>query len=149
MGKILFLLVTLFLIFSSCIKNKKTEKSLTKKDLEYINSIIPLEKEEGIELFDTNAGFSGIKTAGNFITNKRLAHYWIDGKNDKICSIKYSDIDSLKTVNKTNAATYASYIQVYSSTQKNFKVYIDADNTRTKNFFKKAKENWKKINKRG
>ena len=56
--------------------------------------------------------------------------------------MKYYQIDSLKPVDRTNAKTYASYLEVYGANQYNFKIYVDADSARTFNFFNKAIKNW-------
>ncbi len=136
----LFFLLVPFLVFQSC--GQRNENKLSEKDLAYINRIIPLDQNEVIELFETNGGTKGFKAAGNFITNKRLAHYWIDGKNDAAHSLKYDQIDSLVTIDRTRAATYASYIEVYGRNGYSFRVYIDADSSRTWNFFNKAIQNW-------
>jgi hypothetical protein len=130
------------LVFYSC--GNRDENNLSEEDLKYINEIIPLEEDEQIELFETNGGLSGYKTAGNFITNKRIAHYWLDGKNDEIHSLKYNQIDSLKPVDRTNIPTYASFIEVYGTQQYSFKVYVDADSARTQEFFNQAIKNWKR-----
>lgn len=130
------------IVISSCKFGDRNEHNLSNKDLIFINKIIPLEEDEEIQLFETNGGLKGFKNSGNFITNKRLISYWIDGKRDKVHSIKYKQIDSLKTIDNTKATTFASYIQVYSSSQNNFKVYVDADSIRTWEFFNKALKNY-------
>ncbi len=139
--KNLTLSLSLCLLYS-CGFGEKNEHNLSEEDLKFINEIIPLEDDEEIQLFETNGGLKGLKTSGNFITNKRLASYWINGKTDEVHSIKYSQIDSLKTMDRTNEVTYASWIQIYCSSQNNFKIYVDADSTRTWTFFKEAVGNW-------
>ena len=84
----------------------------------------------------------GLKVAGNFITNHRLVHYWLDGRTNEIQTVKYDQIDSLRLIDRTAATTYASYIQVYCSDQSTFRVYIDAANPRLGDFFDQAKANW-------
>ncbi|MBL4703120.1 MAG: hypothetical protein JKY54_01275 [Flavobacteriales bacterium] len=139
--------VTILLVLSlsvliSCELGEKNESTLSAEDLKLITEIIPFSEGETIQMFESNGGFQGLKASGNFITNLRLAAYWIDGKNDLINSIEYKEIDSLKTIDRVTALTYASYLQVYSSEQSNFKVYIDADSTRTWAFFNLAIESW-------
>jgi hypothetical protein len=120
----------------------KNEATLTMKDTAYINTIVPLEKGEQIQLFETNAGFGGLQVAGNLITNQRLIHYWLDGRTNEIQAAGYHEIDSLRLVDRTVMTTYASYIQVYCADQSVFKVYIDADNPRLGQFFDQAQANW-------
>jgi len=130
------------ILLNSCKLGDRTESNLSNEDIGFIKGIISLDEDENIQMFETNGGLKGFKTSGNFITNKQIATYWIDGRNDEIHSIKYKEIDSLKTVDRTRAVTYASYIEIYSSNQNNFKVYVDADSTRTWEFFNKITENW-------
>jgi hypothetical protein len=136
------ILLLSFIFLFSCARDKN-ETNLNKEDLATISTIIPLDKNETIELFETNGGFNGLKTSGNLITNKRIASYWLDGNNDEIHTIEYKDIDSIHTKDHSKALTYASYLQIYSSSKSNFKVYVDADSSRTWRFFNKAIENWK------
>lgn len=140
-NKLLLLLTLSVVLLPSCNFRSKTESNLTQDDLNYINSIIPLDEDENIEMFDSQGGFKGVEGSGNFYTNKRIGAYWIDGKDDQINSAKYEEIDSIKTVDKVQAVTFASYLDVYSS-KGNFKVYIDADSSRTWAFFKGAIELW-------
>lgn len=137
----LVMLFVSMLVLSSC--GGRNEDNLSKEDQQFIYRIVPLEKGERIELFETNGGLKGGKKAGNFITNQRLVHYWIDGRNDEINAIEYGQIDSLRAVDKTKVPRDASYLQVYGSNQNNFKIYIDADSARTWVFFNQAMENWK------
>lgn len=140
MKKMLILYLIGTVILQSC--GGRDENNLSQEDLKYINDTIPLEEGEEIELFETNGGLNGFKTAGNFITNKRLAHYWIDDKNNEAHSLKYNQIDSLKTVDRRRATTYASYLEVYGANRYTFKIYVDADSARTWEFFNRAIENW-------
>ena len=126
--------------FWSC--GQRTESNLSKEDIEYINALIPLEEGEKIELFETNGGLKGFKTAGNFITNRRIAHYWVDDNGSDIQALTYDQIDTLKLVDRTEVATYASFIEVFGVNQTSFKVYVDAGGVRTAEFFARAMENW-------
>lgn len=143
----LFLYVCTPLLLSACDFGDRTEQNLSEKDIEYIDAVIlPIADDEEIQLFETNGGLKGFKTSGNFITNKRLVSYWIDDKTNEVYAIAYDQIDSLKPVDRTAALSYASYIQVYSSSVTDFKVYVDADSTRTWAFFNKALGNWENRN---
>jgi len=133
--------ITLLLLAISCNHYYKNETNLSVDDLDYLNTLVLLDKDENIQLFETNGGLKGLETAGNFITNKRVVSYWIDGKNNEIHSILYPQIDSIKVVNHIKTPPYASYIQIYGSNN-NFKVYVDADSTRTWLFFNTLINNW-------
>ena len=139
-NKNLLLLLGMLVALVSC--GSKNEATLTMKDIAYINTIIPLEKDEQIQLFETNAGFGGLRVAGNLITNQRLVHYWQDGRDEKVQAATYDEIDALKLIDRRAMDTYASYIQVYCSDESVFKVYVDADSTRLMHFFDQAQANW-------
>lgn len=135
--KLLFISISSFII-SGC--SSKNESNLSATDLAFINSIIPLEKGEEIELFETNGGFNGLKTSGNFITNQRIASYWLK-EAGQINVIAYEAIDSIKTIDLVNAVAYAYYLKVYTDTTI-FNIYVDADSVRTWQFFNQAIKNW-------
>lgn len=133
----IFLCSSLFIF--SCTSNN--ENNLTSEDKSYINKVIPFEENEVIELFETNGGLKGVKTSGNFITNKRLSTYWVDDNEKNINFAFYKEIDSIKYVDRRAASTFASYIEVYSQIKGNFKVYIDADSSREMTFYNHALNN--------
>lgn len=144
MIRIIAITISCIILLNSCGLIHKDETNLSKDDLIYIEKIIPLNQDEKIELFETNGGVKGLKTAGNFITNKRVASYWIDDKKDEVNYAFYNEIDSIKTIDRTKALTYSSYLEILSSSRGNFKIYIDADSTRISHFFNCALSNWKK-----
>jgi hypothetical protein len=80
-----------------------------------------------------------LKQSGNFITNKRVASYWIE-----LNFAFYSQIDSLKLKNKTAAVTLASSITIFTDDKTTFELYIDADSGRLNQFYDKTLEIWQK-----
>jgi hypothetical protein len=140
--KQLFLpIISVLILLTSCGFGKKTEANLTPEDLTFIQQIIPLDADEKIELFESNGGLRSVKKSGNFITNKRLASYWRDGKNDHTDFLEYKEIDSLTLIDKSRSLIDASYITVYSASKGDFKLYVSADSTRTWDFFNQAERN--------
>lgn len=134
------ILLSVILLFS-CGFGEKNESNLSAEDLAYIQDLVPFEEGEEIELFESNAGWKGLKVAGNIITNKGLASYWIEDDSE-VHYASYAHIDSLKPVDKVRSLSYASYLIVYPHDQDQFKVYVDADSTRTWTFFERALKNW-------
>lgn len=130
---LIILIVSLLII--SCEIGGKTEANLTAKDVAFITTIIPLDEDEKIEYFDSNGGLKGIKTAGNFITNKRVTSYWINNKSCEKHSITFTDIDSIKLTDNSKSVSYASYIQIFGSLNNTFKFYIDSDSSRVYSFY--------------
>lgn len=138
-------LLILFLVgLNSCLTNKD-ESTLNSNDIGFIQTLGILHENEDIEIFESNGGFEGIKQTGNFITSNRIASYWIEDDQKEIESAYFSnEIDSITFSYLISKPTYASYVTVYKTNGQNFKVYVDADSTRTYQFFNKAQNNWMK-----
>lgn len=135
----------LFAILFSCGMDKD-EASLNSKDISYIKRLGILDKGETIELFESNGGLDGIKQSGNFITPNRIASYWIEDDNRRIESAYFNEVDSMSLTDLVSKLTYASYITVYKSDGHHFEVYVDADSSRTYQFYEHALQNWEKHN---
>lgn len=141
--QLLFLISTL-LFAVSCGWKAKNESNLTPKDLQFIRELRILDSNETILLFETNGDFSGLKQSGNFITNKRVASYWIENNVKELNFAFYSHIDSLKLNSRTNAVTLASSITIFANDKTTFELYIDADSARLNQFYDKTLEIWQK-----
>lgn len=122
----------------------KNENNLTNRDLQFIRDLGILDSNETILLFESNGGFSGLKQSGNFVTEKRVASYWIENEPTQINFAFYSQIDSLKLNNKTNAVTLASSITIYAKDNKTFDLYINEDSTRLNQFYNQTVQLWNK-----
>lgn len=139
-----FYLVLICLLVSSC-KNKTTEKNISPEDHAFIESLGILSPEEEIELFESNGGWGGLKSAGAFITSQRIAYYWLeDGEKEVHSAFFATDIDSISLTDHSTKLTYASYLTVYKHNDSSFKVYIDADSARVREFYVKANNNLQK-----
>jgi hypothetical protein len=140
------------LIISSCGRDLETGDDLSTQDREFISELGILDDEENIILFDSQGGgFNGLKTSGNFFTDKRIASYWIDKRDTTKTSIDYAfyvDIDTIWRYPKFKSLTYASYLEVHKRNGTKFKVYVDADSTRTWDFFNRALQEWSRKNAR-
>jgi hypothetical protein len=120
----------------------KTESDLGPEAYTFIQNLGILDKNEEIELFETNGGFAGWKQSGNFITPKRIASYWIEGEERQLGSALFaSEVDSL-AFREIKHPGYASFLEVHKKDGSRFKVYVDADSARTHAFVHRAKENW-------
>lgn len=141
MRTFIVIISVLFGALQSCTVNKD-ETSLNADEIDFIQELRILEEEEVIEMFESNAGFKGIEQSGNFITKKRIASYWIEDDQKEIESAFFSnEIDSITLTDLVSKPTYASYLTVYRSNGSTFKVYVDADSTRTYQFYEKAVSN--------
>lgn len=140
---LLFILSSL-LTLPSCTSNKDAS-DLTKDDLAFIQGLGILDEHEEIELFESNGGFKGVKQSGNFITDKRIASYWVDQDERTVSSAYFeNEIDSITLMDLVSKPTYASYLTVYKTNGQHFKVYVDADSVQTYHFFETANDRWMK-----
>jgi hypothetical protein len=137
------LISTLLLVFSCGLK-AKNEDNLTAKDLQFIRDLGILDADETILLFESNGGISGLKQSGNFVTDKRVASYWIENNLTEKNFAFYSQIDSMKLNNKTTAVTLASSISIYKHDNTTFEIYVDADSTRLNQFYNQTVQLWEK-----
>jgi hypothetical protein len=129
------LLIISILFLSSC-KFTNNDK-LNETDIDYIKSLGLLNDNEKIIWFDSQ--FTK-RVSGNFLSDKRLASYWIDQHNESKSFKKtahFSTIDSLKLRDLTINPSYSSYIEVYSK-KGNFKVYISQDSLTINEYYREA-----------
>jgi len=135
--------LTFILLLISCDTGIKKGSELTQTDLNYIKQIGLKDENEKIILFVSQLDN---QTSGNLITDKRLASYWIDKekKINKVNSAFYNEIDTLLIKDLSNSLTYASFIKVIKKDKTEFKVYVDDNTKKTKDFFEKAISEWKK-----
>jgi len=143
-------LVVVGLVVLSCDKDLDTGDDLSTQDKEFIKGLGILDKDESIILFDSQGGgFNGLRTSGNFFTDKRIASYWIDDRDTTKTNIDfafYTDIDTIWRYPKFKSLTLASYLEVHRRNGTNFKVYVSADSTTTWDFFNRALLEWSRKN---
>jgi hypothetical protein len=145
MKSIKFIFLFPVMIIISC-ASEVNEKNISPEDHAFIESLGILLPEEEIELFESNGGWGGLKSAGAFITSQRIAYYWLeDGENEVYSAFFATDIDSIALTDLSTKLTYASYLTVYKHNDSSFKVYIDADSARVQAFYKKAMEHWEQL----
>ena len=140
MKKIIFPFLVL-LILTNCSVISTGDK-LNESDLRYLENLGLLDKNENVLHYTSS--FS-IKKSGNFITNKRVASYWLAKMtvNHLRTSAYYPDIIKIDTVNLTQAWTYNSYLTITKKDGSTFNLYINNDNENYQTFVKSANENWK------
>jgi hypothetical protein len=123
--KLRYFLILLIFGLSSCNK-VETHNSLNKETIDLIRSLRLLNNDEKIIRFYSNYQPD---LAGNFYTNKRIAHYWLD-KHDKEKSDTtyafYQDIISIDTVFRV-PDTFSPYLLIKTNKNSEFKVYIEGN----------------------
>jgi hypothetical protein len=120
----------------------ETDNTLTEVDKQRIIKLHLLDQDEKIIKFYSE--FNN-KVAGNFITNKRVAKYWLDEDNinkNKVSSAFYDEIKSLDTVYLAGK-TYCPYLLVTKKDNTQFKVSVDGKHEEIKSFFEDAINNWR------
>ena len=131
-------------ILISC--SDKNETNLKASEHEFIQDLGILGSKEEIQLFENNDGWKDVTKSGNFITDRRIAAYWIeDGEKDVHSAFFENEIDSMSLADNHTALTYASYVTIYKTDGTLFKVYVDADSARVHEFFNKARSNWESL----
>lgn len=133
------------LVLCSCTSEKiETGETLEKETVDFIKSLGLLSDDEHIIFYYSN--FTKYK-AGNIITSKRIAHYWLDAgdatSNDTSFAF-YSDIASIDTTYMV-PDTFAPYLTITKKDNTMFKVYVDGSRSDIKSFFQEAIIRWKGI----
>lgn len=130
-------------VLSSCQPGIQRGDSISRNHINYIRGIGLLAGDEHIILFDSQYR---IRVSGNFFTNRRIAMYWVNIRDTTKKTTNYafySDIDSIKT-QYFKVSADISYLDVYKSDGKKFKVFVKADSIETKYFFDSAIAEWQK-----
>lgn len=135
--------ILLLIVFISC-HNEKIEsgESLNKETTVLIKSLGLLSDGEQIIKYYSNFNQS---RAGSFFTNKRIAHYWLDGndksKNDTNFAF-YSDIARIDT-SYTAPDTYTPFMTITRKDSTQFSLYVEGTKEELKSFFEEAISTWR------
>jgi hypothetical protein len=139
--KYLSLAIAIFTV--SC--QSYADQKLTLDDTLRIRSLGLLDKDESIVKYTANYDK---EVAGNFFTNKRIAHYWIDehsSTKNSLGSAYFDEIISIDTIYNTTSITQASYLSITKKDGTKFNVYVDGSRAEVDSFFKPAILAWKKF----
>lgn len=132
-----------FLIMEAGSCNKiKTGNAIDTETKNVIKSLGLLEKGETIIKFYSNYQE---KLAGNFYTNKRIAHYWLDENQKEESDTTfafYQDIVSIDTIFKV-PDTFSPYLLIKKKDSSEFKVYVDGNHQLMIDFYIGALQNWR------
>ncbi len=107
---------------------------LSESDKNYIKGLGLIDDKEEIIWFDSQLS---LKKSGNFLSNKRLASYFLAGsEQDNFKEYAYlKEIDSIRLSDKSESISYSSFIEVFKKDGKNFKVYIDQDSIKVMEYY--------------
>lgn len=140
--QILLVFIALISLPSCSYEKIETGNTLDKKTVSLLESLGLLETNEKIVKYYSN--FSKEK-AGNFFTNKRVAHYWLESRDAKKSDTTfafYKDIVSIDTIYEV-PDTYSPYMKVKLNDSTAFKVYVGGTRNEVKSFFEDAITTWK------
>lgn len=141
-GPIFYGLFFGFIFLNSCKNKIQTHESLAKQDIERIQKLDLLNKDEKIYKFCSEFKNS---VAGNFYTDKRLASYWLDEHDqskNKVQYAFYKDIAKIDTVYNAGT-TYCPFLLVIRNDSSSFKVCVEGTKTEITDFFKDAIDKWR------
>ncbi len=134
-------LCIVFLFLPSC-QRIQTGKSLKVSTSKLIKSLGLLADNEQIIKYYSNYTE---KTAGNFFTDRRIGHYWLDAndvsKNDTSFAF-YENIVAIDTI-FTVPDTFSPYMRITRSDSSTFKVFVDGSVEDIKSFFEDAIRVWR------
>jgi hypothetical protein len=123
-----------FLFLFSCDLFRDHDK-VENIDVSYLESLGLFSEGEKLIWFDSQLTQ---KLSGNFLSNKRLASYWIDKQNPESSYQSYimlEDVDSVYLVDKTRSISYSSHFVVFSNGD-SIKVYVDKDSVTLNKYMK-------------
>lgn len=145
---LLFVAAIIAMVVTSC-NGFQPGDQLSKSEVAYIKGLGLLEGNEKILLFETHSGkmINSYKTSGNFISDRRLAGYWIDNHNPEKSSVDfayYEDIDTLIAHDLTHDFVLASYLCIKKRNGQAFNLFISGKSSAVHAFFHQATREWKR-----
>jgi hypothetical protein len=136
------LLLFIILAVISC-QSIESGRSLDKKTIARIKELGLLDSNESIILYYSN---NARDNAGNFFTDRRIAHYWLDQHDDSKTDISFAYYQDIISID-TNFIVYdfdIPYMTIRKKDSTTFKVYVDGSLKQEKAFFETAIDQWRK-----
>ena len=120
----------------------ETGQTIDARTMQLVKSLGLLGKDEHILLYYSN--FEKSK-AGSFLTDKRIAHYWLEknSENNRVESACYPDIISITPQYKVPDFD-CPYIEITAKNGARFRAYMDGSSEEKKLFFEQAVGLWHK-----
>ena len=135
-------ILILSLVLTSC-QTVETGESLDEKTKAQIKKLGLLKDNEKIIKYYSN--YEKDK-AGNFFTDKRIAHYWLDQHDALKTDISFAYYQDIISIDTTYQAYDFNipYMTIMKKDSSTFKVYIDGTLEQKKSFFEEAMHLWNK-----
>jgi hypothetical protein len=136
------ILLLITVAVTSC-QEIETGDSLAKKTIDNIKWLGLLDDKEIIIRFYSNYRKD---VAGNFFTDKRIAHYWLLGGKDAGKDRDFAFYPDIIAIDTTYDVpdTFVPYMTITKKDSSRFKVYVDGTRKEVKTFFEEAIQLWKK-----
>lgn len=124
------------------------DKMISERLVQRLKDLNLLDEDETIYQFYSNYRK---RIAGNFVSSKRVATYYIDDRSksrDEIAFAYYENIRTMDTLYRS-AQVAAPHLLVTTFDHKLIKVYVDGNRATVQSFFDKALEEWALHKKQG
>jgi hypothetical protein len=129
------------LLLLSC-NHIETGATLSAEELAYIRNVGLLDQGETVHRFYSNFK---VRKAGSFYTNRRMAHYWLDGNDSHKHQREYAfypDITAIAPIFNVPDLD-CPYLLVRRKNQTAFRVYFDGSQKEMHLFYQDALAAWK------
>lgn len=138
----IILIIIFTQLFISCgYERVKSGDDLTTAQINHMQELGILDKGEEILYCSTNMNYN---VSGNIITEKRIAHYWLDKENRNIESAYYDEIDTILIGKYGDSFESTSFYIVKKKNGKSFNVYFNWEKEDIDLVYQKVLEIWKK-----
>jgi|GEM_PF-7082098 len=131
----------------SCQPNHR-DKMISERLVQRLKTLHLLDEDETIFQFYSNYRK---RIAGNFVSNKRVATYYLDDRSktmDEIAFAYYENIRTMDTLYRS-VEVESPHLLVTTFDHKLIKVYVDGNRATVQSFFDKALEQWALHRKQG
>ena len=123
----------------TCNRIHKGEQ-LSSAEIAQITALGLLDKDETVYQFYSN--FKGVAGAGNFYTNKRIAHYWHYQNDRQIDFAYYQDIAHISPTLHPMGDFTIPFLTVVRKDSTRFRFYVDGDTDEVTAFFSNCRTHW-------
>lgn len=124
------------------------DKMISERLIKRLKDLHLLDEDETIFQFYSNYRK---RIAGNFVSNKRVATYYLDDRSQLRDEIAFAYYENIRTMDTLYHSVQVSspHLLVTTFDRKLIKVYVDGDRATVRSFFEKALEQWALHRKQG
>lgn len=135
------ILYIIFVFLLSC-QSIQTGKNVNNSTIKLIKSLGLLAEDEQIIKYYSNYTE---RRAGNFFTNRRIAHYWLDEHDQSKNDTSFAYYESIVAIDTIYAVpdTFSPYMRITRSDSTTFKVFVGGSLEQIKVFFEDAIRIWR------